>query len=65
MSSVITPDAQYRSMLHSLDGGLTTEDIMILKFLCQDLLSSTKLDNITGGLDLLLALGMCYEPLNR
>jgi len=46
-------DYQFRAMLKSLDDGLTSDDICVLKFLCQDSLPASKLDNIHGTLDLL------------
>lgn len=52
-------DYQFRAMLKSLDDGLTSDDICVLKFLCQDSLPASKLDNIHGTLDLLSELGRC------
>lgn len=48
----------YRSTLKSLDDNLASEDLVVFKFFCQDIIKTSKLDSIKGPLDLFDALGM-------
>ena len=53
--------SQYSLMLKTLDDKLSSEDLVVLKFLCQDLIKTSKLDNIKWHLDLFEALGLLYK----
>lgn len=48
---------KYLSMLKSLDDNLASQDLVVFKFLCQDIIKTSRLDNVKCPLDLFDALG--------
>lgn len=49
--------SSYRLMLKSLDDSLASEDIEMMKFLCRDVVTLSRMEQIRGALDLFLELG--------